>query len=130
MTFLANPKYAPKVKAHAGRAILVAKLHRGSCAGAADLQESVSRLGPRAGAVLSAAGTAPGIHPLAYVAPTARIGENASIGPFAVVGENVTIGRDAVLYPHVVIYDGATIGDRFLPTPMPWFASFAASEIV
>jgi UDP-3-O-[3-hydroxymyristoyl] glucosamine N-acyltransferase len=57
---------------------------------------------------------APGIHPLAYVAPTARIGENASIGPFAVVGENVVIGRDAVLHPHVVIYDGATIGDRFL----------------
>ena len=54
------------------------------------------------------------IHPLAYVAPTARIGENASIGPFAVVGEHVVIGRDAVLHPHVVIYEGATIGDRFL----------------
>jgi UDP-3-O-[3-hydroxymyristoyl] glucosamine N-acyltransferase len=57
---------------------------------------------------------APGVHPLASVAPSARIGENASIGPFAVVGDHVTIGRDAVLYPHVVIYEGATIGDRFL----------------
>jgi UDP-3-O-[3-hydroxymyristoyl] glucosamine N-acyltransferase len=57
---------------------------------------------------------APGIHPLAYIAPTARIGENASIGPFAVVGEHVAIGRDAVLHPHVVIYEGATIGDRFV----------------
>jgi UDP-3-O-[3-hydroxymyristoyl] glucosamine N-acyltransferase len=57
---------------------------------------------------------APGIHPLAYVAPTAQIGENASIGPFAYVGENVTIGRNAVLHPHAVVYEGATIGDDFL----------------
>jgi len=28
---------------------------------------------------------APGIHPLAYVAPTATVGANSSIGPFAVV---------------------------------------------
>ncbi|HVX65516.1 MAG TPA: UDP-3-O-(3-hydroxymyristoyl)glucosamine N-acyltransferase, partial [Bryobacteraceae bacterium] len=51
--------------------------------------------------------------PLASVAATARIGENASIGPFAVVGERVTIGRNAVLHPHVVIYEGAEIGDDF-----------------
>ena len=57
---------------------------------------------------------APGIHPMAYVAPTATIGENCSIGPFAVVGERVRIGRNAVLHPHVVIYEGAEIGDDFL----------------
>jgi UDP-3-O-[3-hydroxymyristoyl] glucosamine N-acyltransferase len=57
---------------------------------------------------------APGIHPLAWVAPTAVVGEYASIGPFAVVGERVRIGRNAVLHPHVVIYEGAAIGDDFL----------------
>ena len=57
---------------------------------------------------------APGIHPLAIIAPTARIGEGRSIGPFAVVGEHVAIGRNAVLHPHVVIYEGAQIGDDFL----------------
>ncbi len=51
---------------------------------------------------------------MAYVAPTATIGENCSIGPFAVVGEHVRIGRNAVLHPHVVIYEGAEIGDDFL----------------
>jgi UDP-3-O-[3-hydroxymyristoyl] glucosamine N-acyltransferase len=57
---------------------------------------------------------AAGIHPLAFVAASAQIGENCSIGPFAAVGEGVRIGRDAVLHPHVVIYQGARIGDRFL----------------
>src|SRR6202008_3232134 len=51
--------------------------------------------------------------PLASIAATARIGENASIGAFAVVGERVTIGRNAVLHPHAVIYEGAEIGDDF-----------------
>src|SRR5229473_6066713 len=57
---------------------------------------------------------APGIHPLAYVAASASVGENASIGPFAVVGERATLGRNAVLHPHAVIYEGARIGDDFL----------------
>jgi len=54
-----------------------------------------------------------GVHPLASVALSARIGENASIGPFAVIGENVVLGNNAVLHPHVVIYEGAEIGDDF-----------------
>lgn len=51
---------------------------------------------------------------MAYVAPSASVGEGASIGPFAVVGERVRIGRNVVLHPHVVIYEGAEIGDDFL----------------
>src|ERR1017187_10305649 len=57
---------------------------------------------------------APGVHPLAFVAETATIGEGASIGPFAVVGERVRIGRNAVLHPPAVVYEGARIGDDFL----------------
>jgi UDP-3-O-[3-hydroxymyristoyl] glucosamine N-acyltransferase len=56
---------------------------------------------------------AAGIHATASIAPSARIGENASIGAYAVVGENATLGRNAVLHPHVVVYDGAVIGDDF-----------------
>lgn len=55
----------------------------------------------------------PGIHPLASVSASARIGANASVGPFSAVGDNVTIGDNAVLHPHVVIYEGARIGDDF-----------------
>ena len=51
---------------------------------------------------------------MAFVAPSAVLGENCSIGPFAVVGERVRLGRNAVLHPHVVVYEGAVIGVDFL----------------
>jgi UDP-3-O-[3-hydroxymyristoyl] glucosamine N-acyltransferase len=112
LTFLANPKYASKVKHTRASAILVteplpklASLVSGNpyldFARALALFYAPPR--PR-----------PGIHPLAYIAPDAAIGENCSIGPFAVVGERVRLGRSAVLHPHVVIYEGAEIGDDFL----------------
>jgi UDP-3-O-[3-hydroxymyristoyl] glucosamine N-acyltransferase len=55
-----------------------------------------------------------GIHPTAVVAPSARIGENASIGPFVVVGDRVRIGAGARIASHVAIYADVEIGDRFL----------------
>jgi UDP-3-O-[3-hydroxymyristoyl] glucosamine N-acyltransferase len=56
---------------------------------------------------------APGIHPTAIIAKSARIGEGAHIGPYCYLGEDVVIGRSAVLHSFVTIYGGATIGDDF-----------------
>jgi UDP-3-O-[3-hydroxymyristoyl] glucosamine N-acyltransferase len=114
LTFLANPKYAHKVKDTGAGAILVAEpiptLPIPQLISANPYLDFARALAlfyrpPR---------PKPGVHPTASIAATARIGENASIGAFAVVGENVVIGRNAVLHPHVVIYDGAQIGDDFL----------------
>jgi UDP-3-O-[3-hydroxymyristoyl] glucosamine N-acyltransferase len=113
LTFLANPKYAHKVKDTRAGAVLVSQPVDGL--GAAQLLSERPYLDfaralalfyqpPRPG---------PGIHPLASIAASAHIGENASIGPFAVVGGNVVLGRNAVLHPHVVVYQGAEIGDDF-----------------
>jgi UDP-3-O-[3-hydroxymyristoyl] glucosamine N-acyltransferase len=113
LTFLANPKYAPRVKQTRGAAILIHEaapdLPIASLVSANPYLDFARALAlfyqpPR---------PAPGIHPLASIAATAEIGEGASIGPFAVVGERVKIGRNAALYPHVVIYEGAMIGDDF-----------------
>lgn len=111
LTFLANPKYAHKVKHSRAGAILAAEpmaiatlVSRNPYVDFARALELFYRP-PK---------PAPGIHPLAFIAATAVVGENASIGPYAVVGERVTIGRDAVIHPHVVIYEGAQIGDGFL----------------
>src|SRR5580704_3479442 len=114
VTSLHNLKYAPKAKRTRAAAILV-KAYIEDIAPAQLLSKNPYLDFARALELFyRPPGPAPGIHPLAYVAPTARIGGNASIGPFASVGENVTIGRDAVLHPHVVIYEGATIGNQFL----------------
>ena len=114
VTFLANLTYAPKVKQTKASAILVSEPVRDTPI--ASLLSSNPYLDfARALALFyQPPRQPPGIHPLAAVAASARIGENASIGPFAVVGERVSIGRNAVLHPHAVIYEGAQIGDDFL----------------
>jgi UDP-3-O-[3-hydroxymyristoyl] glucosamine N-acyltransferase len=114
ITFLANPKYAHKVKDTRAGAILVAELIP-----SLPIPQLISNNPYLDFARTLALFYQPprpkmGIHPSASVAETARIGEDASIGAFAVVGENVVIGKNAVLHPHVVIYDGAHIGDDFL----------------
>ena len=53
---------------------------------------------------------APGFHPTALIAETARIGEGVSVGAYAVVGENVEIGSGTVIHPSVTIYPGVKIG--------------------
>src|SRR6266436_1122943 len=114
LTFLANLTYAPKVKHTKASAILVSEPVRD--APIASLVSSNPYLDfARALALFyQPPRPAPGIHPLAAVAASACIGDNASIGPFAVVGERATLGRNAVLHPHAVIYEGAQIGDDFL----------------
>jgi len=112
LTFLANPKYAHKVKHTRASAILVSAALPGiSCL----VSENPYLDFARALALFyQPPQPARGIHPLAYVAPTAVVEENCSIGPFAVVGEGVRLGRNAVLHPHVVIYEGVEVGDDFL----------------
>jgi UDP-N-acetylglucosamine acyltransferase len=57
-------------------------------------------------------GTAPhpGIHALALVDPTAKIGENVTIGPFCIVEKNTSIGDGSILESHVIIKQGTSIG--------------------
>lgn len=114
ITSLHNPKYAPKVKHTRAAAVLVKTFIEDIRPAQLISKNPYLDFARALEFFYQPPRPAPGIHPLAYVAPTAKIGENSSIGPFAVVGEHVTIGRDAVLHPHVVIYEGAMIGDRFL----------------
>ena len=53
---------------------------------------------------------APGVHPMAVVDPSARIGEGAAIGPFVMIGAGVDIGPGARIASHVSIAEGARIG--------------------
>ena len=58
-----------------------------------------------------------GIHPLAFVSESARVGENCYIGPFAYIGDNVKIGDNTQIYPHVVIEENAHVGEGCLFYP-------------
>lgn len=114
ITFLSNPKYAPRVSQTKASAIIA-----GARVGELGLPVVVSE-NPyldfaRALALFyQPPRPAPGIHPAAVVAATARIGEGSSIGAGCVIGENVTIGQRAVLHPLVSVYEGVEIGDDFV----------------
>jgi UDP-3-O-[3-hydroxymyristoyl] glucosamine N-acyltransferase len=113
LTFLANQKYAPKVKATRAAAVLAREALRNTSAAtliSANPYYDFARVlelfyqPPKPDA---------GIHPLASIDPTAQIGADPSIGPFAVVGAHSSIGANCVLHPHAVIYPGCVIGHHF-----------------
>ncbi|SIN84731.1 UDP-3-O-[3-hydroxymyristoyl] glucosamine N-acyltransferase [Singulisphaera sp. GP187] len=51
-----------------------------------------------------------GVHPQAWVAPTAVIGKDVAIYPFAYVGDEAVICDGATLYPGVVVGDRCHVG--------------------
>jgi UDP-3-O-[3-hydroxymyristoyl] glucosamine N-acyltransferase len=111
LTFLANPKYAHKVRHSKAGAILAS--HRQPLPTLVSTNPYLD-FARALELFYQPPKPAPGVHPTAVIAPTARIGANASIGAYVVIGEHVSIGRNAVVHPHVVIYEGVVIGDDFL----------------
>jgi len=114
LTFLANPKYAHKVKHTRASAILVSEPLPSPSPACLISQNPYLDFARALALFYRPPRPAPGIHPLASIAASARVGDNCSIGPFAVLGEHVRVGRNAVIHPHVVIYEGVEIGDDFL----------------
>ncbi|WP_035694008.1 UDP-3-O-(3-hydroxymyristoyl)glucosamine N-acyltransferase [Azospirillum halopraeferens] len=51
-----------------------------------------------------------GIHPSAFVAPDAELGEGVSVGAFVYVGPRAAVGAGTILMPHVTVGAGARIG--------------------
>jgi len=109
LTFLANPKYAPKLKNTQASAVLAAQPVPGI---ATLISSNPYHDFARALELFYQPPRPPaGIHPSAAISASAQIGEGASIGAFVAVGEHVVIGRNAVLHPHSVVYQGAVLGD-------------------
>lgn len=113
ITFVNNPRYAAAAKTTEAGAIIVSE---DFTAGPVPLLRSENPYLTFAKAIelfYQPPKYAPGVHPTAVIAPSARIGKNAAIGPYVVVEDNVVIGDDCVLRAHVVIYEGVTIGRNF-----------------
>ena len=113
LTFLANLKYAPKVKTTGAAAVLAQEPLRNTNAATLVSANPYCDFARALELFYQPPHPAPGIHSLACIDATAEIGSSASIGPFAVVGAGTIIGTDCVLHPHAVIYPGCVIGDRF-----------------
>ena len=53
-----------------------------------------------------------GVAPQAYIAPSAKLGNNCYVGPFAYVGEGAEIGDGCQIYPHAVVGDNVKVGSN------------------
>jgi UDP-3-O-[3-hydroxymyristoyl] glucosamine N-acyltransferase len=113
ITFLANMKYAPKIKSTRASAVIASEVLADVSVATLVSSNPYYDFSRALALYYQPPKQKPGIHPAACIAETASIGPNASVGAYAVVGENTTIGANAVLFPHAVIYDGCTIGDDF-----------------
>lgn len=58
-----------------------------------------------------------GVAPQAYIAPSAKLGNNCYVGPFAYVGESAEIGDGCQIYPHAVIGDNVKVGTNCIFYP-------------
>ena len=117
LSFLSNPRYAPKLASSRAAAIIVGREAGGSPPGGTALLVSSNPYLDFARALelfYQPPRPAPGVHPTAVIASSATLGYGASVGPYVVIGENAHIGRNATLHAHVTIYEGVHIGHDFL----------------
>ncbi len=112
VTFLANPRYTPRVKTTKASAIYLAE---GVEAGRNDIvvlraknpylayTRALRLFHPEPELV-------PSIHPTAVIDLTVQIADGVWIGPCAVIGPRTRILTGARIYPNVTIYEDVTIG--------------------
>lgn len=112
VTFLANPKYTPRVNTTRASAIYLSE------DAATDRQIAILRVKDPYLAYTRALRLfypepefQPFIHPSAAIDPTAQLATGSvAIGAHAVIGRNVRIDEGVTIHPNVTIYDDVTIG--------------------
>ena len=113
ITFVANPKYAAAVKTTNASAVIVSRDFPAATCALLRSENPYLCFARAIDLFYQSPRYAPGIHPTAVIAPTARIGANAHVSAYVVIDDGVEIGDNAVLLPHVVVYRGAKIGSNF-----------------
>ena len=113
ITFVSNPKYSAKARTTQASAIIVGE--KFPELPIATLRTKNPYLAFARAVELFYTNPVPktGIHAAAHIAPSAKIGVNASIAPNVVIEDDVEIGSNCILFPFVHIARGARIGDNF-----------------
>ncbi len=117
ISFLSNPKYTPYIYESKSSIILVNKDFepeheiKATLIKVDNAYESLAKL---MNLYEMSKPKKQGIDSLAFVSPTARIGENVYIGAFAYIGENTVIGDNTLVYPHTYVGDNVKVGNNCL----------------
>ena len=111
VTFLANPRYTPRVNTTRASAIFLSE------EATTDREISILRVKDPYLAYTRAlrifhpdAELEPLVHPSAVIDPSARVAARVAIGACVVIGRNVFVGDDVLIHPNVTVYDDVTIG--------------------
>lgn len=111
ITFLANDRYAARLKDSRAGAVLVPEDFDGA-APMTVLRSASPRLAlVKLVAYFHPAGRRPsGVHPTAVVPDSCTLGAHVYLGPYAVLGENVQLADGVVVHAHAVLYDDVHVG--------------------
>jgi UDP-3-O-[3-hydroxymyristoyl] glucosamine N-acyltransferase len=113
VTFVANPKYAGVAKKSTAAAVIVEPGFGTVAAPTLRIKNPYLAFAQVIEIFHPAPRYAPGVHPTAVIAESAKLGARAHVGAYVVIGDGSVLGDDAVLLPHVVLYPGVTAGNRF-----------------
>lgn len=111
VTFLANPRYTPRIKTTRASAIYLTE--------DAPIENKIHVLRSKdpylaytraLRAFHPEPAFVPMIHGSAVIDPSAEVDENVWIGPCAVIGPNSRIAAGVRIYPNVTIYEDVTVG--------------------
>jgi len=120
LSFLANPKYTSYIYTTQSSIVLVNKDFtpekeiKATLIKVDNAYESLARL---MAIYESVQPRKQGIDSLAYIAPSATIGQNVYVGPFAYIGDNAVIGDNTLVYPHANIGENVKIGNKCIIYP-------------
>jgi UDP-3-O-[3-hydroxymyristoyl] glucosamine N-acyltransferase len=111
VTFLANPRYTPRVNTTRASAIYLAEEAETDRAIAILRVKDPYLAYTRALRIFHPEPELePFIHRSAVIDPTARVATNVAIGACSVIGRNVEIADGVCIHPNVTIYEDVTIG--------------------
>jgi len=136
LSFLANRRYRPQLRATRASAVILAEEFAADCPCAALVMDNPYLGYARAASLLNPPLPVPrGVHPRAVLEPGAqvhedawvdagaviqrgaRIGARALVGPCCVVGEEAAVGEDTRLVASVTLCRGVRLGRRVLVHP-------------
>jgi UDP-3-O-[3-hydroxymyristoyl] glucosamine N-acyltransferase len=112
VTFLANARYASRVRTTRASAIIANDdLPKAPCA-ILRTPHVYLAFARAVGILTPPVRPAAGIGGLASIDPAAEIGAGVSIAPFAVIGAGAAIGARTIVHAHAVVEAGARVGDE------------------
>jgi UDP-3-O-[3-hydroxymyristoyl] glucosamine N-acyltransferase len=110
LAFLANPRYRAQLAETRAGAVVMSAAGADGCPAAALLCENPYATYARIAALLHPAPPlAPGVHPTAIVAASARVDPSAHVAAYAILGERVVIGPRALVGAHCSLDEGAQL---------------------